>query len=90
MLHITPLLDASLFTVAVIIAMPPGFTMVVLAERETEIGGGGGCVEPPPLQPAMLVTRTRPASEQVRANVIFTGPPQRLGIGTPGQLLDVN
>ena len=40
--QVTPLPDVSLFTWAVICAVPPAPTVPAVVEMDTEMGGGGG------------------------------------------------
>jgi hypothetical protein len=60
MVHVTPLLEGSLFTVAVNVCVPPACTVAVTGDTVT-VTGGGGVTCPPPhpkLPTASSVTKT--------------------------------
>jgi hypothetical protein len=59
--QVTPLFAGSLVTVAVTCVVAPACTVVVPAETETLIAGGGVELVPPP-HPKLLTTRTRTTS----------------------------
>jgi hypothetical protein len=67
--HVTPLPDGSLLTVAVKLACPPASTEVESAETET-VSGGTVIVLPPP-QPAIIVTEVNPRSARAKDAVRF-------------------
>jgi hypothetical protein len=83
MLHVTPLFAGSPMALPVSATVPPASTWLTAEEMDTMMFGGGG-VAPPLLQPAMTVRQSKPANRRVRTSKLFTGPPQRSGIGTPG------
>jgi len=70
--HVTPLPDGSLLTVAVKLACPPAGTEVESAETETAIGETviAGELLPPP-QPAIIVTEANPRSARAKDAVRF-------------------
>jgi hypothetical protein len=70
--HVTPLPDRSLLTVAVKLACPPAGTEVESAETETVSGGAVIAGEPlPPPQPAIIVTEVNPRSARAKDAVRF-------------------
>src|SRR2546425_1217505 len=69
--HVTPLPDGSLLTVAVKLACPPASTEVESAETETVSGGTVIVGEPPPPQPAIIVTEVNPRSARAKDAVRF-------------------
>jgi hypothetical protein len=86
MLHVTPLFAGSPAALPVSATVPPASTWLAAADMDTVMfggGGGGGVLLP---QPVMIVTETKPDSKRVRTNLLFTGPPERSGLGTPGNL----
>lgn len=84
MLHITPLFAGSPTALPVSATVPPASTWLAAADIDAVMfGGGGGGALLPLLQPAMTVAKTKPGTESVRANLLFTGPPERRGLGTP-------
>jgi len=85
MLHVTPLFAGSPTALPVSATVPPASTWLAAADMDTVMfgGGGGGVLLP---QPVTIVTETKPDSKRARANLLFTGPPERSGPGTPGNL----
>ncbi len=68
--HVTPLPDESLLTVAVKLACPPAGTEVESPETETVIGGAVIAGELPP-QPAIIVNEANPRSARAKDAVRF-------------------
>lgn len=69
--QVTPLLDGSLFTVAVIETTPAACTVELSAETEIVIGATVIAGAPPP-QPEMVVAKASPKSERAKDTVGFT------------------
>jgi hypothetical protein len=65
--QVTPLFDESLVTLAVTCVVAPACTVVVPAETETRIAGGGGELVPPP-HPKLLTRRTMTAANWIPTN----------------------
>lgn len=79
--HVTPLLDESLETVAVICAVPPASTVLAEEEAEIEIAG----VEPPP-HPAS--NKPKLANRRTRNLFMFTPGHKKFGWSHLGPIRD--